>query len=75
MPVIQATKRGPAKGFKSVLTKTEEKPFSSFNLQNEIKKRAEEIYRSRNGGPGNQVSDWLQAEKEVKAKYNLFALS
>jgi hypothetical protein len=45
------------------------------NLQNEIRKRAEEIYHQRNGGPGNQLTDWLQAEKEVTQKYNIFSRS
>jgi hypothetical protein len=34
----------------------------------DIRKRAEEIYRARinNGNHGDEVSDWLQAEKELK---------
>lgn len=36
----------------------------------EIEKRAREIYYKRHGSkaPGDALSDWLQAEKEVKAK-------
>lgn len=30
-----------------------------------IRRRAYEIYRKRNGGPGNPVSDWAQAEREL----------
>ena len=36
----------------------------------EIEKRAREIYHKRHASkaPGDALSDWLQAEKEVKAK-------
>jgi hypothetical protein len=36
-----------------------------------IRKRAEEIYRERvnNGKHGDELSDWLQAEKELKSIY------
>jgi len=42
-------------------------------FQNEIRKFAEEIYRKRVAGkkPGDALSDWLEAEKEVKKKYGL----
>ncbi len=40
---------------------------------NEIKKRSYELYleRKNNGMPGNEISDWLKAEQEIKVKYNL----
>ena len=39
----------------------------------EISQRAEEIYKSRiaSNKPGDQLSDWLQAEKEIKKKHHL----
>lgn len=38
----------------------------------EVRERAHEIYEERNarGLPGDSMSDWLQAEKELKKKYN-----
>ena len=30
-----------------------------------IRRRAYEIFQARNGGPGSQLSDWLQAEQEL----------
>ncbi|MFZ4573859.1 MAG: DUF2934 domain-containing protein [Phycisphaerales bacterium] len=33
--------------------------------QSHIRTRAYEISQARNGGPGNAVSDWSQAEKEL----------
>ncbi len=33
--------------------------------EDEIRTRAYEIYCDRNGGPGSEVNDWLQAEIEL----------
>ncbi|QOJ15848.1 MAG: DUF2934 domain-containing protein [Planctomycetia bacterium] len=32
-----------------------------------IEERAYQVYLSRNGGPGDAMSDWLQAERELMA--------
>jgi len=39
----------------------------------EIEKRAFELYQKRVEGflPGDPVSDWVQAEEEVKSKYGM----
>lgn len=52
--------------------KTQQKP-SLESFQEEIRKRAEEIFKQRTaaGRPGDALSDWLQAEKEAKKKYGL----
>jgi hypothetical protein len=34
----------------------------------QIRGRAYEIYVSRNGAPGEEVQDWLQAERELSSK-------
>jgi len=34
----------------------------------QIKRRAHEIYLVRGGKPGNPLLDWLQAEKELRAR-------
>ena len=34
--------------------------------EDEICKRAYEIYCTRSGGPGDEVDDWLKAEAELK---------
>lgn len=41
---------------------------SQEETQKAIKQRAEEIYRQRNGSPGDPLSDWLKAESEIKRK-------
>ncbi|HOJ64263.1 MAG TPA: DUF2934 domain-containing protein [Spirochaetota bacterium] len=40
---------------------------------NEVEKRAYEIYENRikNKIAGSDFTDWLQAEKEIKAKYKI----
>jgi Protein of unknown function (DUF2934) len=34
--------------------------------EDQIRKRAYEIYCIRSGGPGDEVDDWLKAETELK---------
>ena len=34
----------------------------------QIRQRAYEIYVSRNGTPGDEVQDWLQAERELSSE-------
>jgi hypothetical protein len=55
-------------------TKKKAAPPPSVNLEDfmeEIRARANEIYLERADGPGDDLSDWLQAEKEVKKKYKI----
>lgn len=33
-----------------------------------IRLRAFEISQTRNGGPGDELADWIQAEREVKTR-------
>ena len=35
----------------------------------EIQVRAYELYLERRGAPGNPLEDWVQAEREVGARY------
>jgi|YelNatPaOPRAMG01_1025707.scaffolds.fasta_scaffold02393_10 predicted HTH domain antitoxin len=53
--------------------KSEAQKISLENFQEEIRKRAEEIYKERisKNKPGDALSDWLQAEKEIKRKYGI----
>jgi hypothetical protein len=36
--------------------------------EEKIRERAYQIYVSRNGGPGDAVSDWLEAEAQLRAQ-------
>lgn len=55
-------KKSPAK------TKDELTPDKIYE---EIRKRAQEIFHERGNKPGDALSDWLQAEKEIKKKYKV----
>jgi hypothetical protein len=51
-----------------------EKPQKSIgdkSVQEEIRALAAEIFRKRGNKPGDSLSDWLEAEKQVKRKYGL----
>ncbi len=39
--------------------------------EEQIQQRAFEISLTRNGAPGDPLSDWLQAEQELRARYSL----
>lgn len=41
---------------------------SRSELQDEIRRRAYELYEQRGSNDGHEVSDWLQAESEVAQK-------
>lgn len=41
---------------------------SRSELQDEIRRRAFELYEQRGSNNGHEVSDWLQAESEVAQK-------
>ncbi len=53
--------------------KTAAKKVDLSNFLEEIKAKAYDIFeeRDRNGQPGNEMSDWLAAEAEIKRKYNI----
>jgi len=73
MPTKKAnptTKKAATKTTK--VKKTVEKPTLEDFLV-EIQKRAYDVYveRTNKGLSGDELSDWLTAEKEVKEKYNI----
>jgi len=40
----------------------------SLSLEDEIRRRAYEIYLQRGNAPGSQHDDWLAAEREIRAQ-------
>lgn len=40
-----------------------------INLEDEIRRRAYEIYVERGSTPGSESEDWLTAEREVRSRY------
>ncbi len=45
------------------------KNIEGARLEDEIRRRAYEIYLERNGSPGDECQDWLTAEREIRARY------
>ena len=41
-----------------------------INLEDEIRRRAYELYEQRGYLPGNEQDDWFAAEREILARYN-----
>jgi len=41
------------------------------SMQNIIRKRAYELYETRDGQQVDELDDWLQAEREIKERTNL----
>ena len=55
---------------KSETTKTDSrKNLVPINLEDEIRRRAYEIYEQRGAGSGNEAEDWFTAEREVRQRY------
>lgn len=52
---------------------TAKKQISLWELKKEIDERAHQIYLDRISAhrPGDELSDWLQAETEIKKKHKL----
>lgn len=40
-----------------------------INLEDEIRRRAYELYQHRGSAPGNEAQDWFTAEREVRERY------
>ena len=49
----------------------EEQQISMDQYMDEVRQRAHEIYLERGDRPGTPLGDWLQAEREIKAKHNI----
>jgi hypothetical protein len=41
-----------------------------INLEDEIRRRAYELYEQRGGADGNETEDWFAAEREVRQRYH-----
>jgi len=41
-----------------------------INLEDEIRRRAYELYQQRGNASGSEAEDWLSAEREVRQRYH-----
>jgi hypothetical protein len=51
------------------VVKTEPRRVLPINLEDEIRRRAYELYKQRGTGTGSEAEDWLAAEREVRQRY------
>ena len=51
------------------VVKTEPRRVVPINLEDEIRRRAYELYQQRGAAPGSEAEDWLAAEREVRQRY------
>ncbi len=59
----------PATGTKAApIPKTSKEIPRNKSTAEQIRLRAYDIYVSRAGAPGDEVQDWLQAERELRSK-------
>jgi hypothetical protein len=70
MRSTDATRRGkkvsPVRGVKTAgIVESSKQVLQTQPTPEQIRHRAYEIYVSRNGTPGDEVQDWLQAEHEL----------
>jgi hypothetical protein len=52
------------------VVKTESGRVVPINLEDEIRRRAYELYKQRGTGTGSEAGDWLVAEREVRQRYH-----
>jgi Protein of unknown function (DUF2934) len=51
------------------VTSEDRRNAKTVNLEEEIRRRAYEIYLARRGSGGDQYQDWLLAEREIRARH------
>jgi hypothetical protein len=61
----------PAKPAVQPASKPQKQVLSKETFIKAVEKRAHEIYLSRGNNPGSALGDWLQAEKDTKAKFDI----
>ena len=69
MPRIKKTTRKTPRAKKA--TQKTKKKIDPQKIREEIRKRAYEIFLERGEKEGDKLSDWLQAEREIKKKYKI----
>jgi hypothetical protein len=63
------SKTGPDARKFEVVKSESRKNLVPINLEDEIRRRAYELYEQRGTGAGSEAEDWFAAEREVKQRY------
>jgi hypothetical protein len=68
---VAAEPKAASEGRKFEVMKTESrKNVIPINLEDEIRRRAYELYQQRGSGSGSEAEDWLTAEREIRQRYH-----
>ena len=68
---VAAEPKAPSEVRKFEVMKTESrKNVIPINLEDEIRRRAYELYQQRGSGSGSEAEDWLTAEREIRQRYH-----
>jgi hypothetical protein len=66
-----AEMKTPSDGRRFEVVRTESrKNLVPINLEDEIRRRAYELYQQRGSGFGSEADDWLTAEREIRQRYH-----
>jgi hypothetical protein len=68
--IAHETKVAPETRKLEVVKSEPRKNVVPINLEDEIRRRAYEIYQQRGNSPGSESDDWLVAEREVRQRYH-----
>jgi hypothetical protein len=68
-PIKPEAKVTPEPKKKLEVVKTETRRVVPIKLDDEIRRRAYELYQQRGAGSGSEAEDWLAAEREVRQRY------
>lgn len=70
-PKVIAESKVASEGRKfEVLKNDSRKNLVPINLDDEIRRRAYELYQHRGSGSGSEADDWLTAEREIRQRYH-----
>jgi Protein of unknown function (DUF2934) len=69
-PTKSEAKVTPEPRKKLEVVKADPRRVVPINVEEEIRRRAYELYQQRGAKPGSEREDWLAAEREVKQRYH-----
>ncbi len=70
MPPVKAEAKVASEPRKKLEVVKTERRVVPINLEDEIRRRAYELYQQRGSAPGSEAEDWLAAEREVRQRYH-----
>jgi hypothetical protein len=68
-PETASGENGKSKARPRMVKSTPRPSMVPFSLEEEIRRRAYELYEQRSASSGNETDDWLVAEREILERY------